>query len=162
VSFGHNQNFQPLLFAAQRMGRRPYQAIEQLALAFQPMMTLFVLYYLDTRTNPGESMPHWMVLFGAVYSENGLFLQAYHPSFNATLSPLEGSNRVSGWGAHTLRLCNEQYLCCAMNKEQWRRGPALEILRTVQGHCNVVLEHLQQWDGYDRACERIFLASTKE
>jgi hypothetical protein len=160
VSFGQNQKFQPLLFAAQRSGIRPRQAVEQLALAFQPMMTLFILYYLDTRANPEEPMPHWMVLFGAVYNENGLLLQAYHPSFNMTMAPSEGSNRGSGWGAHTLELSHEQYLHYAMRKEQWGRGPSLEILRTIQGHCNVVLEHLQQWDGYDHACERVFLAST--
>jgi hypothetical protein len=162
VSLGQNQKFQPLLFAAQCMGRGPRQATEQLALAFQPMMTLFILYYLDTRVHAGEPMPHWMILFGAVYHEEGLMIQAYHPSFNIALSPLEDSSCVSGWGAHSLELWYEQYLHCAMTTEQWRRGPTLEILRTIQGHCNVVLEHLQQWDGYDRACERIFFGSTQE
>jgi hypothetical protein len=162
VSFGQNQKFRPLLFAAQRRGGRPRQAFEQLALAFQPMMTLFILYYLDTRTHPGEPMPYWMVLFGAAYNENGLLLRAYHPSFNIAMSPLEDSKGVSGWGAHSLELCYEQYLHSAMSTEQWARGPSLEILRTIQGHCSVVLQHLQQWDGYDRACERIFLASSQE
>jgi hypothetical protein len=157
VSFGQNQKFQPLLFAAQRMERGPSQAIFQLALAFQPMMTLFILYYLDTRTHPGEPMPHWMVLFGAVYHEGGLLVRAYHPSFNIATSPSGRSNCVSGWGAHTLAL-SKHYT--TMSKQPWERGPTLEILRTIQGHCNIVLEHLQQWDGYDRACERVFLAST--
>jgi hypothetical protein len=142
VSFGQNQKFQPLLFAAQSSREGTRQAVEQLALAFQPMMTLFILYYLDTRTHPGEAMPHWMVLFGVVYREDGLFVQAYHPSFNITLPPSEDSNCVSGWGAHSLQLWRQQYLYSVMITEQWRRGPALEILRTIQGHCNVVLEHL--------------------
>jgi hypothetical protein len=162
VSFGHNQIFQPLLFAAQHIGRDPCRAIEQLALAFQPMMTLFILYYLDTRAHAEEPMPYWMVLFGAVYHENGLLVQAYYPSFNVATSPLDDSSCVSGWGAHTLGLWCKNYLYSTMSTEQWGRGPSLEILRTIQGHCNVVLEHLQQWDGYDRACERIFLTSTQE
>jgi len=92
-----------------------------------------------------------------VYREDGLLVQAYHPSFNITQSSLEDSHSVSGWGANSLQLWRQQYLYSAMNKEQWERGPSVEILRTIQGHCNVVLEHLQQWDGYDRACERIYL-----
>jgi hypothetical protein len=46
-----------ILFGAHYRGEDRQTAVDILARAFQPVMTLFTLYYLDSRTSIDEEMP---------------------------------------------------------------------------------------------------------
>lgn len=155
VSLGKSR-IHPLLFAAVHYEEYYHEvACKKLALAFQSMMTLFILYYLDTRTIQDEPMPEWMVLFGVVYDEHGLDIRACYPSF-WVLSPQsfhqssDPGERHEGWGATELGVCDEHFKFLA--KPAWERDSLFALLYRIQRHCHYVLEHLQCWDGYDRAC----------
>lgn len=142
-----------LLFAAQYEKDDARSAVELLAKAFQPMMTLFILYYLDTRTSREALMPSWMVLFGIVYDENGFSVQSYFPSFQL---PLEGSSHLHqdvGWTANAWSVTNEE--CETMRRAPNQRGTMIGILMRLQSHCRHVLEQLEKWDGYERVTSKM-------
>jgi hypothetical protein len=126
-------------------------------MAFQPMMMLFILYYLETRKNCEEPMPHWMVLFGVAYDHNGFGLQAFLPSFKPQNCKTLHGNSDWGWGATSAGLSYDHII--VMTKYPWDRGSCLELLYRIQGHCAHVLECLRAWDGYEPACKLLFIAN---
>jgi hypothetical protein len=141
-------DFSPLLFAAQHGGDDTRHAAKQLAMAFQPMMTLFILYHLDCRRSKDEPLPSWMILYSAVYDEDGLTIHAHTPHFS-----LPHIMPDWGWGAASLSIRHD-YLSI-IHKEPSARGGFFATLNRIQGHCTYVLEKLQAWGGYERAVSRI-------
>jgi len=132
-----------MLFGVHYSGEDGRAAIDILARAFQPMMALFILYYLDSRTSVDEEMPRWMVLFGVVHDEKGIIIQSYYPIFN----------KPDGWGACSTRVTDDYY--DTMQLAPYNRNAALNALYRVQGHCRFVYEQLSRWEGLRRACERL-------
>lgn len=110
-------------------------------------MTLFILYYLDTRSTLDEPMPPWLVLFGAIYDGDGLYHQACYPSFEPRP---KSSSTAWGWGVKAVILDRDGQ--GALSNHTQTRGIILAELYRIQGHCIYVLERLKTWDGYDRAC----------
>jgi hypothetical protein len=135
-----------LLFAAQYRGGNQ-TAVELLAKAFQPMMTLFILYYLDTRISREAVMPAWMVLFGIIYDEDGISVQSYFPSFKLPPHTDQGQAVDIGWTANAWTVTTAE--CDTMRRAPNFRGAMTNLLVRLQGHCRYVLEQLRQWDGYE-------------
>jgi hypothetical protein len=148
-------DFSPLLFAAQHRGENTGYAAKQLAMAFQPMMMLFVLYHLDCRRSVDEPLPSWMVLYGAVYDEHGLTIHAHTPHFSR---PRKSADIVSDWGWGSASVSIRHDYPSIVHKEPNGRGSFFATLNRIQGHCTHVLEKLQAWDGYERAVSRILQA----
>jgi hypothetical protein len=152
-SFGSHQKLYPLLYAAQYEKGDRLSATHKLAIAFQPMMMLFILYYLDTRTRRDEPMPAWMFLFGAVYNDTGFTHHIYHPVFRPPAQIRHVPAHDWGWGA-----VQADFRVCKYNVTTF---PALGMsiplaaLDRVQGHCRHVLECLSKWDGYQQALDRL-------
>jgi hypothetical protein len=137
----------PLLLFAAQYRDDSQTAFELLTKAFQPMMTLFILYYLDTRASREAFMPPWMVLFGIIYDEDGISVQSYFPSFK--LPPPTGQQQSVdiGWTANAWTVTTAE--CDTMRRAPNRRGAMVSLLVRLQGHCRYVLEQLRQWDGYE-------------
>jgi hypothetical protein len=148
ISSVWGKSIRPLLFAAQRRDTPAHSPIELLSLAFQPMMTLFTLYYLDTRTSQDEPMPQWMVLFGALYDEEGIEIVAFYPTFCLPNFKLPEDIDNWGWGASSYGVSHD-YIGI-MSTPPWERGSPLAMLYRIQGHCIHVLERLTCWDGHQR------------
>jgi hypothetical protein len=158
-SIGWHEEMCPLLFAAQfdinqdfnRCGK--HSAAQALAAVFQPMMVIFILYYLDTRISTDDPMPPWMVLFGIYYNENGIVIRGHYPSFQP---PMESHPDIcSGWIATSSIV--ETVHRWALLGSPHRRGPLISTLNRIQGHCLHVLERLKAWEGYEPAC-RLLMA----
>ena len=117
---------------------------------FQPMISLFILYYLDTRTTSDDPMPLWMVPFGMTYTRSGMMIWGHCPWFR---SAADNDKRGSGWSAHHWQAAHMHDSTLRMSTAE--RGPLLGTLNHIQGHCKYVLEQLRAWEGYDRAyaCE---------
>lgn len=140
----------PLLFAAQYQSNGREQAEAALALAFHPMMILFTLYYLDTRTSAEEALPSWMVLFGLIYDEKGIRLQAHYPSVNREATT---SQPVYGWGATALSDGEPfEFYTLHSGNSPFRKPYLMAMLNRLQGHCRHVFEKLKSWDGFRQAC----------
>ena len=99
------------------------------------MVTLFTLYYLDTRTNHEEPMPDWMVLFGAV------------PLFRLPENQLPDVGNWE-WGTSNCRISGGRGN--VTGNPLWERATPLATLYRIQGHCQHVLECLKCRDGYQR------------
>jgi hypothetical protein len=125
------------------------EAVHRLAVAFQPMMTLFILYYLDTRKHQDELLPAWMFLFGAVYDWTGWSLWAFYPSFRPPITLDNGDDW--GWGTDVWSMRYHG----SLDGEARFRGPSVQTLYRIQGHCAHVLECLLCWVGYERMCGRV-------
>ncbi|KIM30434.1 hypothetical protein M408DRAFT_285603 [Serendipita vermifera MAFF 305830] len=151
--FEHEMPFYPLLFAVQR-DKCHLEANQQMAKAFRPMMTLFILYYLGTLTHSEEPMPEWMVLFGVVYSGKWLHETAYYPYFGPPTSVDKDCDW--GWAMYFTGRFGGHHQQYIMRQEPWKRGPCIEVLYRIQAHCNCVLEHLRRWDGYEPTYKRIY------
>jgi hypothetical protein len=153
-TMGWPDELSPLLFAAHYAGSDREHAIVQLAKAFQPMMTLFILYYLDCRASRKEVMPSWMILFGIVYGESGLSIRAHYPCFNP--SPISSkSTRSRGWGSASHSMGND-YVGLIYDDPS-RRSSLLATLNRIQGHCLYVMQRLQAWNGYKAAVSRLLV-----
>jgi hypothetical protein len=154
-SIGWHEKMRPVLFAAQFDPHEDYyrqdkqSAAWRLASVFQPMMTMFILYFLDTRICTDDAMPPWMVLFGIYYNESGMIIRAHSPCFQPSVDSRPGIH--SGWRATSLVV--EADYRWAMLEMPHRRGPLLSTLNRIQGHCVHVLERLKAWGGYERACQ---------
>jgi hypothetical protein len=146
----HSVSLSLMLFGAHYRGEDRKIAVDILARAFQPMMSLFILYYLDSRSSPVEEMPWWMVLFGVVYDEKGIFIQSFYPIFTPS-SPYQ----AEGWGANSTRVTNHYFYHKSMQGPPYGRNPTLNVLNRIQGHCRLVYEQLSRWEGLGRACERL-------
>jgi hypothetical protein len=142
-----------LLFAVQHKGRDERTAVQQLAKAFQPMMILFVLYYLDLRTSREDLMPWWMVLFGATYDEHGISIQSFFPAFNYPESTTS-QDMATGWAANSWNISKR--FAEHLRLPPYKRNGMLASLFRIQGHCRYVLEQLKHWDGYERACAKVY------
>lgn len=140
-----------MLFGVQYKRFDTKRAVETLAKAFQPMMTLFILYYLDTRTSLEEEMPWWMVLFGVLFDKEGVLIQSFYPVFN----PHSHQSRSVdiGWGANSTTVTD--YYNDTMRRPPYDRNRTLGIFYRIQGHCGFVFEQLSRWDGLQRAFERL-------
>jgi hypothetical protein len=138
-----------MLFGAQHRGDNKKTAVEILARSFQPMITLFILYYLDSRTSLDEEMPWWMVLFGVVYDEKGFSIQSFYPAF----TPSSPCCQTQGWGASSTTVTD--FYQDIMQRPPDERSPPLSILYRVQGHCRFVYEQLSKWEGLERTCRRL-------
>jgi hypothetical protein len=148
-------DFSPLLFAAQYRGNDTRLAVKQLAMAFQPMMTLLVFYHLDRRTSIDEPLPSWMILYGAIYDANGLTIYAHAPYFAPPLS--EGdSSQTWGWSASSSMILH--HYDGIVHEEPNQRGSFFATLNRIQGHCAFVLEKLKAWDGYERVVSGVLQA----
>ncbi|KIM21477.1 hypothetical protein M408DRAFT_333437 [Serendipita vermifera MAFF 305830] len=120
--------------------------IERFTSAFRPMMALFILYYLDTRTKPYSPMPSWMILFGITYNRSNIRIQGHCP----WIQSVDGTTQEPIWCAKTwlaVRTTNR-----ILRSPPTHRGPLFGTLNRIQGHCKYVLEQLQSWEGYERAC----------
>lgn len=151
-AMGWQEDLCPLLFAAQFVVLEEERAIEQLAKAFQPMMTLFILYYLDFRTSRRQRLPSWMVLYGAVYDNSGLSIRAHYPCFDP---PQMGSKPSGGrgWGSVSRKMGNDYRNLIFSDPTE--RGSFFATLNRIQGHCAYVLEMLQKWDSYKEAISKV-------
>jgi hypothetical protein len=148
---GWHEDLCPLLFAAQlhHQSRSNSMARRALASVFRPMMLLFLIYFLDTRKSVSDIMPPWMVLFGIVYTENGVdvyshrlcFIPATHPDI-----PVEEDGEWRGVSWHINDFHYQAFL-----EPPSARGQLLCTLNRIQGHCRYVLSQLKAWDGYERA-----------
>jgi hypothetical protein len=114
------------------------------------MMVIFILYYLDTRVSTDDPMPPWMILFGIHYNENGVVVRSHSPCF---LPSLPSGFGVTGgnWRA-TSSVVNAGH-DWDLYKLPLHRGPLLNTLNRIQGHCAYVLDRLRAWEGYERACQ---------
>ena len=139
-----------LLFAVQYKGDDERAAVHLLAKAFQPMITLFILYYLDVRTSRDDLMPWWMVLFGIIYDDEGIYIQSFYPAFNSPT--LEGTEL--GWKANSWNVSRSFTL--HIRHPPYNRNGLFASLYRIQGHCKYVLEQLRQWDGYERASAKVY------
>jgi hypothetical protein len=154
---GWREDMCPLLFAAQFNPRTRLQSVEldaatwTLTEAFRPMMSLFILYYLDTRASPSEPLPFWMVLFGIVYNEDGAVVRGHCPCFRPRTNGLQEDREEVGWRARSWAV--DTFHCEALAGSPSARGPLLFILNRIQGHCKLVLERLKAWEGYCDACQ---------
>lgn len=164
-AMGWHEDMCPVLFAAHPRplkvegwwpDKRP--AILKLASVFQPMISLFILYYLDTRTTIDELIPRWMILFGATYSESEVEIWAHSPWLLGQSGKLwrpEKNDIKEEWSALSQRIA-------IYHHRGWRgpptqKGVLLGALNRIQGHCNYVLHKLKAWDGYERACKLLGL-----
>jgi hypothetical protein len=154
---GWREDMCPLLFAAQFNPREHLHsgeldaAIWTLTEAFRPMMTLFILYYLDTRASPSEPFPFWMVLFGIVYNEDGMVVRGHIPCFQPRTNGLREDSEELGWRARSWMV--ETSYSDALAYPPFHRGPLLSTPNPIQGHYRLVLERLKAWEGYGRACQ---------
>jgi hypothetical protein len=151
---GWSEELCPLLFAAQYAGSGREQAVTRLAKAFQPMMTLLILYYLDCRLSRKEEMPSWMILFGVIYDESGLSIRAHYPCFNSPRIASK-STRSHGWGSTSRSMGNN--FIWLVHEEPHTRGSLFATLNQIQGHCLYVMEKLQTWNGFEAAVSRLLI-----
>ncbi|KIM27706.1 hypothetical protein M408DRAFT_24354 [Serendipita vermifera MAFF 305830] len=158
-AMGWQEDMCPVLFVAQscpsRVRNWPFDSrpdTSKIAAAFQPMISLFILYYLDTRITVDDPIPRWMILFGATYSESEVQIWAHYP-WLLVKSGEEG--REEEWCALSRKSQSYDF-------EVWRghpteRGVLLGGLNRIQGHCKYVMHQLKAWEGYDRACKLLGL-----
>ena len=145
----------PVLFAAHynpgsddRYWNDDKTVLLMLTAVFQPMMSLFILYYLDTRVSPEAPIPSWMVLFGITYTWSGMEIWGHSPWF---LSDVNSGGNESIWSARRWKASHLHNT--AFRGRFMERCAFLGSLNRIQGHCKYVLEQLRVWEGYDRACE---------
>ncbi|KIM24090.1 hypothetical protein M408DRAFT_41217, partial [Serendipita vermifera MAFF 305830] len=135
----------PLLFAAHfcplEDGETPSPSM-QMAATFRPMISLLILYYLDTRTKIDDLIPPWMILFGITYDRNGLVVWGHTPW---SQQEHDGESR---WSAKIWNLSDTYSEILRVPPSD--RGTLLSMLNRIQGHCQYVLQQLKTWDGYDR------------
>lgn len=139
-----------LLFAAHYRDNNEKAAIQALALAFQPMMTLLTLYHLDTRTSRDDLMPWWMCLFGVIYDEKGISIEAFTPAYQEPRDV--SSNGEIGWRAETSSFSRKFRHHMGLPPHDW--SGMIASLYRIQSHCSHVLEQLRSWDGYERICTK--------
>ncbi|KIM21480.1 hypothetical protein M408DRAFT_29549 [Serendipita vermifera MAFF 305830] len=162
---GWHEDMCPVLFAAHPCPRtvggwwHDRQLVtSKLATVFQPMISLFILYYLDTRTTVDDPIPRWMILFGASFNESQVEIWAHSPWLLGQSKRLwepERKGSKEEWSALSERSAIYHY-------RGWRgppvqKGVLLGALNRIQGHCNYVLHKLKAWDGYERACKLLGL-----
>jgi hypothetical protein len=146
----------PLLFAAHFNSGQEHSLYErdlanwELAETFQPMMTLFILYYLDTRTSTSDPFPSWMVLFGMVYTESGVIVRGHSPCFQPQTNGPPDIGEELGWRATSWDVYEDE--CNTLLRPPNRR-PLFSILNRIQRHSKQVFECLKAWEGYGRACQ---------
>lgn len=130
----------PLLFAAQSFyveGSRAL-AVSRLAVAFHPMIRIFVSYHLVTRKTPCDMLPLSMLLFGLVYNDRKVSTMAFYPTWDGNWQP-----RASG--VYHLSMPIER------GGSRVARISLLLCLHAIHAHCMSVLMHLQLWPGYAAA-----------
>ena len=136
----------PLLFAAHSYSGNDEKslAISRLALAFHPMMKVFVRHHLATRQTGTRRLPPWMVLFGLVYDTRGFQTIAFYPTWDGDWQPRAVTVGSQG------RMMFTPYIC--------QRLRLVACLQGIQAHYTSVLQHLQSWPGYAaaaRECSRL-------
>ena len=133
----------PLLFAAQSYADEDENdrslAIARLALAFHPMMKVFVRHHLATRQTRTKQLPPWMVLFGLVYDTWGFETIAFYPTWDGDWQPR----------AVTLSALSHSELI--FSPREYHRLELVARLQGIQAHYMSVLQHLQSWSGYAAA-----------
>ncbi|KIM21481.1 hypothetical protein M408DRAFT_103882 [Serendipita vermifera MAFF 305830] len=158
-AMGWHEDMCPVLFVAHPFPfsindswRHTRPVTSKLANVFQPMISLFILYYLDTRATLDEPLPHWMILFGATYSESEVEIWAHYPWL---LGESGEDGREEEWCALSQKTASYQF--CKWHGLPTERGVLFGALNRIQGHCSYVLNQLKAWDGYERACKLLSL-----
>ncbi|KIM22270.1 hypothetical protein M408DRAFT_28820 [Serendipita vermifera MAFF 305830] len=151
-AMGWQEEMCPVLFVVQSCpcrlrdcGYDTRAVTAKLAAVFQPMISLFILYYLDTRVTPDAPIPPWMILFGATYSQSEVKIYAHYP----WLLEKSGEDREEEWCALSEKVAS--YAFRVWQGRVTERGVLLGALNRIQGHCKYVMHQLKAWDGYDRA-----------
>jgi hypothetical protein len=135
----------PVLLAAQYNDGNRRHSAEILAHTFHYTIIIFILYYLDSRSNEEDPIPSWMILLGIIYDEQGFIIQEYYPTLSCD-EKMSNSGHVScKWTA-----CSHE---SASFGRTFTYGPpsrsdALAAILRIHSHARYILKKLEAWSGY--------------
>jgi hypothetical protein len=132
----------PVLIAAQYGGDNEGLAVEQLAQAFHSTIILLILYYLDTNTE-GLPIPEWMILFGIIYHEGGIFIQQFFPTLNESQNTTGHS--TWSWGASSTSAVKFERTFVELPTA---RSALVAALLRIQSRASYLLSKLTAWKGF--------------
>ncbi|CCA75854.1 hypothetical protein PIIN_09849 [Serendipita indica DSM 11827] len=108
----------------------------QLALDLYASLIVLILFYLDQRQSEDEGLPPWMYLLGLEYTEDGVQVHAYYPSYD---------HKRSRW------ILRAMPLLAAHRNVFNNGGPGdrlhlLAVLYRCRSHSLFVADQLRRWE----------------
>jgi hypothetical protein len=127
----------PIIFVGEAKRRENGKTEAQLAAAYNPTLSLLILYYLHTRPSLDVALPNWLHLYGITYMDFGFKIYAFYPHYRFGDNP--------GWG-FTSCLVTDRFEYIFRDGSVPDRCRALAALYRAKAHGYYVVSRLQKWD----------------